>query len=481
MGRAERASGAPPGTEETPGGASPTPVSEQVDTIAAIATAPGPAAVAVVRVSGSEAWGVLGALTPGVTPPRVRRATVMDLVDPASGEPLDRALVTCYEAPDSYTGERVVEVGCHGGWLVPALVLDACLSAGARRAEAGEFTRRAYLNGKLDLVQAEAVADLADARGRALHRAAMGQLERGLSERVAALRSSLVRVEALLAHHLDFPEEDDAPVSVEDVTAEAAGVVERLGALLDTAPEGELLREGAVVVLAGRPNAGKSSLYNALIGEERAIVTEEPGTTRDALEARVQIGGFPFRLVDTAGLRVPEGRVERLGVEVARRYLARADVILFCVEAGSSPDAAASEFLDEVRPTPVVRVDTKSDLAAAGVHTEEDGGYAERVAVSVVSAEGLETLKTILPHLVFKGLVGVSPDVPVVTRRRQARALEAARAEVAAFAEALRTQVPAEMASTHLRAAETALEEVVGAIAEDEVLDAVFKEFCIGK
>jgi tRNA modification GTPase len=481
VGRAERAPGALPGTEGTPREITPTPGSAPIDTIAAIATAPGPAAVAMVRVSGPGAWGVLAAIAPGMTSPQVRRATVMDLVDPASGEPLDRALVTCYEAPESYTGERVVEVGCHGGWLVPALVLDACLSAGARPAEAGEFTRRAYLNGKLDLVQAEAVADLAEARGRALHRAAMGQLERGLSERVAALRGSLVRVEALLAHHLDFPEEDDAPVSVAEVMAEAADVVERLRALLATAPEGELLREGAVVVLAGRPNAGKSSLYNALVGEERAIVTEEPGTTRDALEARVQIGGFPFRLVDTAGLRIPEGRVERLGVEVARRYLARADVVLLCVEAGSAPDAATGEFLDEVKPTPVVRVDTKVDLSAVGPHTEEDAGYAERVAASVVTGEGLETLKSVLPHLVFEGLVGVSPDVPVVTRRRQARALEAAEVEVAAFVEALRTQVPAEMASTHLRAAETALEEVVGAIAEDEVLDAVFKEFCIGK
>lgn len=432
------------------------------------------------RISGPEAWEVLAALAPGGDRPEARRATVVSIMDPASGEPVDRALVTCYEAPASYTGERMVEIGCHGGWLVPALVLDVCLAAGARQAEAGEFTRRAYLNGKLDLIQAEAVADLVEAGGRALHRAAMGQLEGGLSERVAALRSSLVRVEALLAHHLDFPEEDDAPVPLREVEAEAAAVLEQVDVLLATAPEGELLREGATVVLAGRPNAGKSSLYNALLGEDRAIVTEEPGTTRDALEATVQLDGFPFRLVDTAGLRVPEGQVERLGVEVARRYLARADAILFCVDAGSVPEAEAEDFLAEVRPTPVVRVDTKVDLSRPETG---DGGraYAGRVAVSVVTGEGLGTLGKLLPALVFRGIVTASPDVPVVTRRRQARALRAARVEIGGFVDALGAEVPAEVASTHLRVAEAALEEVVGVIGLDDVLDEVFKEFCIGK
>jgi tRNA modification GTPase len=340
------------------------------------------------------------------------------------------------------------------------------------------------LNGKLDLVQAEAVGDLVEARGRALHRAAMGQLERGLSERVAGLRVALVHVEALLAHHLDFPEEDDAPVPVNAVMAEAEAVLARLDGLLATAPEGELLREGAVVVLAGPPNAGKSSLYNALVGEERAIVTEEPGTTRDALEATVQVGGFPFRLVDTAGLRETEGRAERMGVEVARRYLARADLILFCVEAGSSRDVRADaflDFLDEVRPVPVVRVDTKKDLPEASAEAVAGEGFAGRVAVSVVTGEGVGALRELLPRLVFRGLVETSSDVPVVTRRRQAHALQAARAEVGDFLGALGSGVPVEMASTHLRAAETALEEVVGAIGVEDVLDAVFKEFCVGK
>ncbi|MEX0979818.1 MAG: tRNA uridine-5-carboxymethylaminomethyl(34) synthesis GTPase MnmE, partial [Gemmatimonadota bacterium] len=330
------------------------------DTIVAPATAPGPAALAVVRLSGPDAFRVLRALTPAAASlPEPRRATLVPLHDPVDGALLDRALVLVFPAPRSYTGEDVVEISGHGGPLSSSLLVEACMAAGARAAEPGEFTRRAWLNGKMDLVQVEALPDLVGGRSRALRSAALNQLERGLSGRLAELRQGLVRLEALLVHHIDFPEEDEPPVPVEQVLAEAEEVEAGLRRLLATAPEGELLREGALTVLAGRPNCGKSSLFNALLGVERAIVTEIPGTTRDALEAVVSLGGYPFRLVDTAGIREDAEKVERMGIEVAHRYLAQAEIVLFCIDSAAEGDAPERDFLRELDTPRVVRVRTK--------------------------------------------------------------------------------------------------------------------------
>lgn len=452
-----------------------------VDTIASLSTAPGMGAIAVVRVSGPRAEDVLRRILSAASKlPEERRATLVELRDPEDGATVDRAVVTRFVAPASFTGEDMVEISCHGGWLVPGLVLDACLRAGARPADPGEFTRRAYLRGKLDLVQAEALADLIEARSRALHRAALTQLDRGLSERVASLRERLVRVEALLAHHVDFPEEDDAPVPVDEVVAQARALVGEVDAMLATAPEGELLREGALAVLAGRPNAGKSSLYNALVGVERAIVTEEPGTTRDALETSVQLGGYPFRLVDTAGLRSDPGRVESLGIEVARRYLGAADVILFCVPAGEELTEEDGAFLAEHGGRPIVVLATKADRRREGDGASRDEERV-RLPVSARTGRGLDRLRELLPGLVFRTVIGAGAEVPVLTRRRHANSLREAADEIGRFADGLEEGLPAEVAATHLRSAETALEELVGIVSVDDVLDVVFREFCVGK
>lgn len=463
-----------------------------VDTIVALSTAPGVGAIAVVRMSGPEAFSLLREVAPDVDElsPEPRVATLMRIVDPGDGTLIDQALVTRFVAPDSYTGEDLVEISCHGGVLVPQLVVDACRSAGAREAEPGEFTRRAYLRGRMDLVQAEAVDDLIHARSRALHRTSVAQLERGLSERVGALRRQVVRLEALLAHHVDFPEEDDPPVPLERVREEAGEVVRSVERMLATAPEGELLREGALVVLAGRPNVGKSSLYNALLGRERAIVTEIAGTTRDAIEADVELGGFPFRLVDTAGLRETDQEIERLGIEVTRRYLGSAEVVLFCVEAGAPLDEEERSFLESRTGQAVIVVGTKADQMersggqhgpqAVGGPGQVDGAR-RLINVSTVTGEGLDVLRAALPALVFSGLTRGAADVPVITRRRHARGLREAAEAVRAFGSALDVGVPPEVAAAHLRDAETALEDVLGVIATDDVLDVVFRDFCVGK
>lgn len=451
------------------------------DTIAAIATPPGRGAVALLRVSGPGAREVLRRVAPGLganVAPRTQHLAALH--HPDTGELLDRALVTLFPRPASYTGDDVVEISTHGGVLTPQLVLGALLAAGARPSEPGEFTRRAYLNGKLDLLQAEAVADLIDGRSRALHSAAVHQMDRGLSRRIQELRAAIIGAESLIVYSIDFPDEDEPPVPPERVHAAVRDVLARIDALLATAPEGELLREGALTVLAGRPNSGKSSLFNALLGAERAIVTEIPGTTRDALEAQASVGGYPFRLVDTAGLRETADRVEGIGIEFARRYLAAADLVLFCIEAGRAPADDERAFLRERDPARTLIVRTKADLAPEGGDGDSVDGFAA-LAVSAAVGTGMDALAAALPRLAFGHLLAEAGEAPVVTRERHARALRRARDELAAFLAALGDRVPMELAATHLHDAAGALEELIGAVTIDDVLDRVFGDFCVGK
>jgi len=389
---------------------------------------------------------------------------------------MDRALVTPFRAPRSYTGEDLVEICTHGGLAIPDEVVEECRVLGARVAEPGEFTQRAYLNGKLDLTQAEAVADLVHSTSPRARTVALAQLDRGLSDRIAQLRSDLIGLVARLVHHIDFPEEDDAPASVEEIAAEADGVVAAVEQLLRTAPAGELLRAGATVVLAGPPNVGKSSLFNVLVGSERAIVTSEAGTTRDAVEAVMTIDGFPFRLVDTAGLRESEEAVERLGIEVAHRYLDAADAIIDCREWDNRGNAHGCRELHD-RNCPVIVVRTKWDLAGTDAQAED-----AEIALSAHSGQGLARLRERLGRLLFGELIQGGQAIDgVVTSRRQAEQLRIARRELNLFTTALRGEISGEWAAAHLKSAETALEEVVGVVSGTEVLDRVLGDFCIGK
>jgi tRNA modification GTPase len=455
------------------------------DTIAAISTAPGRSGLAVVRASGSGMQAVVTALDlPALEP---RRGTFTTLKHPEDGKPIDQVVATLFRAPASYTGEDVLEITCHGGALVPQLVLDAMCAAGARLAEPGEFTRRAYLNGKLDLLQVEATVDLIDARSMALHEVALHQLDGGLSRRIETIRQAILRLEAMLAYEIDFPEEDEGPIPAERIDSAARAVEGELDALLRNAPQGELLREGALTVIAGRPNSGKSSLFNALVGESRAIVTEIPGTTRDAIEALVSLGGYPFRLVDTAGLRDEAGYVEELGIEVARRYLDRAELVLFCAEAGRPLDAEECYFLRGLGgKRTVILVRTKLDLAAepaAHASLEEDPHLpvaASVVAVSALESAGLSRLREVLLTCVYSG-IRAAEDAPLLTRRRQTRAVGSARQALGEFDRARRDGLPPEISATHCRDASTALEELLGVVEAEDVLDVLFASFCVGK
>ena len=333
------------------------------ETIVALATPPGRSALSMVRLSGPEAHAIAGAVvTPWPLPER--SSALCSVRDPRTGALIDRAIVTVYASGRSYTGEAVVEIATHGGYVVPAMTMAALVAAGAREALPGEFTRRAVLNGKLDLLRAEAVGDLIDARSRLMQQWALRQLDGGLSRRVEQFRRGLVEIEALIAYDIDFPEEDDGPIARGRVIEACDALLAQLAALLSTAPAGALVREGALVVLAGPTNAGKSSLYNALLGERRALVTPIPGTTRDALESVIDVEGWPLRLVDTAGLRPTEDALEQLGIEVSERYLAQAHVVLACGETPSGVTAAVDR-VGRSTGAPVIPVRTKSDLVSA--------------------------------------------------------------------------------------------------------------------
>ncbi len=438
------------------------------DPIAALATPPGRSALAVVRLSGAGALEIAARVIEGFSSARPRVATLATFRD-SNGEAIDRGLYTVFPGPASYTGEDMVELSCHGGLLAPARLLAALHSAGARQATAGEFTRRAVLNGKLDLVQAEAVGDLIDATAPAQARAALRQLEGGLSRRLALLRESLVEVQALLGYEIDFPGEDDGPVPPARIAAalqDAAGRIERL---VVTAPSVERLREGALLVLAGRPNAGKSSLFNALLGTERALVTEVPGTTRDTIEAHTDFLGWPMRLADTAGLWNSPDRIDRMGIEVSRRYLAAADLVLLCVEAGRPLGADESEIADGDR---TLVVHTKADLATA-----QNGA----LAVSVVTGVGLDELRRAAAERAFGDRIALGDLEPALTRERHRTALLRASSMLAEARPHLSRHGDAVLAAHHVRQATLALDELLGTIDVEEVLGQVFARFCVGK
>jgi tRNA modification GTPase len=357
--------------------------------------------------------------------------------------------------------------------------MAALIEGGAREALPGEFTRRAVLNGKLDVLQAEAIGDLVDARTRGGQRAALNQLDGGLSRRVLALRESLLELEALIAYDIDFPEEDDGPVPAERVLAATDRTLVALDDLLATARAGELIREGALVVIAGAPNVGKSSLFNALLGRRRAIVTDIPGTTRDALEAVIDTGSWPIRLVDTAGLRETADVVERLGIEVSTDYLARADVVLACGDDAQTLTRAV-EVVSPRTTASVLAVRTKIDRdEGRGTRGEGRGGVLE---VSAETGEGLTELLAAITATLGADQRTPDLDAPLLTHTRQRRAIQHARDELAAFRDAwYDAELPAPVAAVHLRAAVHALEELVGAVDVEEVLERVFARFCVGK
>jgi tRNA modification GTPase len=454
----------------------------RTDTIAAIATPPGEGGIGIVRVSGEQAFPIAERLfrrRGGSKPLQSHRAYFGVIVDPATGETLDRALLLPFRAPHSYTGEDVVEFHCHGSPYLLRRVLELVWREGARPAEPGEFTLRAFLNGKLDLAQAEAVADLIRARSEAQLRSALALHEGRLSHQVHALGDELLRLLATVEAHIDFSEEL-GELDPHALIPDLQHLLQRLDALLQGARAGRILREGARVAIVGRPNVGKSSLLNALLGEERAITTDIPGTTRDTLEESLIIGGVPLVILDTAGLRESADVVEQIGIERARRAAERADLILFVYDL-TAPDWDADRALLETLPAhaPKLLVGNKMDAADPAQVQRACSVFPDSVLISALTGAGLDALQEAI--LTALEVQRIGEETLTLTHQRHIQAVADAKRALEHARDALQHGYSPDLIAVDLRAAWLALGAITGETADETLVQRIFRDFCIGK
>lgn len=457
------------------------------DTISAIATAIGEGGIGIIRISGSKAMAIAGKLfisKSGKTVDSLLSHQVMygHIIDPASGETVDEAILLSMRAPRSYTCEDVVEIHCHGGPVPLKRILDLTLVQGARLAEPGEFTKRAFLNGRLDLAQAEAVIDIIRSKTDASLKVAVGNLSGQLSEQVRALRHAVLRMIAQLEAAIDFPEEDIEEAAAADVAQLIAEAKSRLTTLLATAQTGRILREGLATVIIGKPNVGKSSLLNALLREKRAIVTDIPGTTRDIIEEYVNIGGIPLKIIDTAGIRDTADVVEKIGVERAKALVEQADLILLLLDSSaplSPEDRAVLELLPGKQAIVLIN---KSDLPAR-LETEEVEKYTGGrlvLKISVAREEGLAALEQAIVDMVYGGQVSPG-EAAFVNNVRHSAALRAALERLNDAEATIEAGMPSDCIVVDLREAWEKLGEVTGDTVGEDIIDQIFTQFCIGK
>ena len=455
----------------------------QDDTIAAIATPLGEGGLAVIRISGPQALAVadLCFAPAGQAPPMPSAAATHTIHFGhvvRDGQHVDEALLAVMRAPRTFTCEDVVEITCHGGILPAKLVLDAALANGARLAEPGEFTRRAFLNGRIDLAQAEAVADLIHSRTELALRAANEQLAGKLSQRINKLRDEMLDTLAHVEAHIDFPEEDIAPDTRNQLIARLDHGVVFMDELLRTANEGQILRRGIRAAIIGRPNAGKSSLLNQLLGHDRAIVSAIPGTTRDTIEETANIRGLPLIFVDTAGLREARDEIEAEGVRRSRQSLQQAEFILHVFDAAEPLTPADENYLAEFADKRRILVRNKIDLPA---RLQLPSGLKEPVVeVCCLTNQGIEPLKDAIKELVWSGEIKAEMLQVMINSRHQ-DALNRARTATLHTLDALRADQPLELVALDLRIAVNAVGEIVGKTTTEDLLDMIFSQFCIGK
>lgn len=457
----------------------------ETETIAAISTPIGEGGIAVIRVSGSEAVQIVDKVFKGrLSLHKVESHTVHygHIVHPTTGERIDEVLVTVMRKPRTFTREDVVEVSCHGGVVPVQSTLEAILLAGARIAEPGEFTKRAFLNGRIDLSQAEAVIDMIRSKTDKAAKVAMSQVEGRLSKLIQKLRQSILESLAHLAVNVDYPEYDAEEMTGNLILARCKEIIQEIDQLLSTARQGKILREGISTVIVGRPNVGKSSLLNALVQENRAIVTDIPGTTRDVIEEYVNIRGVPLRLIDTAGIRETEDIVEKIGVDRSRHELEQADLVLMVLNYNEPLTADDKKLLDLVSNQTTIIIVNKTDLSQQISLDEvrQRIGDLPLITTSLKEERGIEELEKAIAGLFFSGQMEAD-EAMYVSNIRHIHLLQQARQNVQEVIDGIEAGMPLDIVEIDLKNAWQSLGEIIGDAVSEDLIDQIFSQFCLGK
>ncbi|KRN25256.1 tRNA uridine-5-carboxymethylaminomethyl(34) synthesis GTPase MnmE [Lacticaseibacillus camelliae] len=456
----------------------------EYDTIAAISTPPGEGAISIVRLSGETAVQTANKLFKGKDLTKVPTNTINygHIIDPDSGEVVDEVMASVMRAPRTYTCEDIVEINCHGGIVGTNRVLQLVLGAGARMAEPGEFTKRAFLNGRIDLTEAESVMDLIRAKTDRAMQVAVDQLDGDLRKLITNLRQEILEVLAQVEVNIDYPEYDTDEMTTKMLREKAELVLSRVDELLQTANQGQVLREGLATAIVGRPNVGKSSLLNHMLQEDKAIVTDVPGTTRDVLEEYVNVRGVPLKLVDTAGIRKTEDKVEKIGVERSRKAITQADLVLLVLDASQPLAAEDRELLDLTKDKKRIVVLNKQDLpqqldmaALANLVPEE-----QIIRTSMLDVSGVDALDKQIKNLFFGGIEN-SQSTVMVTNARQSGLLRQAKASLKSVLSGIDAGMPIDLVQIDMTAAWDKLGEITGDAAPDELITQLFSQFCLGK
>lgn len=459
------------------------------DTIAAIATPLGEGGIGIVRISGHRALQIAKEIFVFDGDKSKKKARFKDrylhygkIVDD-KGRIIDEVLLAYMKAPKSYTTEDVVEINCHGGLLPVTNILKEVIKKGARLAEPGEFTKRAFLNGRIDLIQAEAVMDLISAKSEKLAKASIQQMGGGLSDHIRAMREKLLDLMAHIEVTIDYPEEDIDEIIAQSIEEGVVQVIDRIEELSRTAEEGKLIRQGIKAVIVGRTNVGKSSLLNALLREERAIVTDIPGTTRDVIEEIINIKGIAVRIVDTAGIRETLDRIERMGIEKSKQNIEWADLIIMVLDASKELDAQDKILFDYLkgRKSLIIlnKVDKPSKLSKKNVEDILDKNI-PIVETSLIFGKGIDKVEDMIYKMFFRGEIEISDDL-LITNIRHQEALNKAHRHLLDILNGLNSSIPLDMVSIDLRGAIDSLGSITGETVAEDLVDKIFSEFCLGK